>query len=116
MLAAQKHSRLCHHRRHLFACASLPSIRDFIKNECPVKGFDGSFREQTREATINTACIGVEASHLVVPGQRRLYKVSNQTLEQIVADQGQVMTADQVVRIDSCRHIVTPAVPIAYRL
>ncbi|WIA31269.1 hypothetical protein OEZ86_001264 [Tetradesmus obliquus] len=69
----------------------LPSIREFIQTECPVRGLDGQLREQARAATLTASVIAVDKGALVVPGERRLFDVPEQQLEQIIADRGRVI-------------------------
>ncbi|KAF6239171.1 hypothetical protein COO60DRAFT_374728 [Scenedesmus sp. NREL 46B-D3] len=79
--------------RGYISCNSqrLPSIREFIEQECPLKGLDGQFREQAKAATATCSVIAVGAGGLVVPGERRLFDVPEQQLEQIIADKGKVL-------------------------
>lgn len=47
-------------------------------------------REQAKHATLTSSVIAVDQDALVVPGERRLFNVTAQQLDCIVADKGQV--------------------------
>jgi hypothetical protein len=57
---------------HLICCAVVPC------------------REQAKAVTLTCSVIAVDQGALVVPGERRLFDVTEQQLEQIIADRGQV--------------------------
>jgi hypothetical protein len=50
-------------------------------------------REQAKAASLTCSVIAVQPGALVVPGERRLFDVPEQQLEQIIADKGQVRGA-----------------------
>lgn len=50
-------------------------------------------REQARAATLTASVIAVDKGALVVLGERRLFDVPEQQLEQIIADRGRVRMA-----------------------
>ncbi|KAF8068160.1 hypothetical protein HT031_001846 [Scenedesmus sp. PABB004] len=68
--------------------AALPSIREFIRDECPCPGaIDGRWRERPRAATVEASVV-LRPPGAVVPGSRALWEVSGEQLDRIVADGG----------------------------
>lgn len=75
---------------------SLPRIADFIRDECPVKGLDGTFKEQpVRPGTLleDSCVLQMHEEALLVPGQRQLMYVTEPQLEQVIADAGKAVLA-----------------------
>jgi hypothetical protein len=60
-----------------------------------------SCREQAKAASLTCSVIAVDAGALVVPGERRLFDVPEQQLEQIIADKGQVRCAGKAGKVSS---------------
>jgi hypothetical protein len=65
-----------------------------------------SCREQAKAASLTCSVIAVDAGALVVPGERRLFDVPEQQLEQIIADKGQVRCPGKAGSSSACTAIL----------
>jgi hypothetical protein len=97
------------------ACAATPNkplrVDEFIKNECPVRGYDGIFRERPRQATHTLALLPLlmrpgrdssgssssgssgsgSAAPLMLPGEMAVLEIPQQVLPRIERDAGAVI-------------------------
>ena len=74
------------------------SIREFIRSECPLPGIGAAYREQPKDAVLESSVLRCGLKDLPCPGQRRLLKVSEVQLDSIITDKGQVRAPTAAVQ------------------